>query len=580
MSAQRTSRPSRILAFVRRPWVIGLGTLLLIPLGYGGYKLAKPIAKRWREDKFMGYAQESYTQKKYADAARMLQNIIRSNPTNQAAWELRLKIADAENDETTSAQIISQILRLQPGNLDLRLRLAKFLVGRRAFKDATETLAAIPASQAGRPEVLRLTGEIAMASSDLPLAEKKYSQLLAAVPDDKNARFTLASIALNRNDLITVQEAKDTLRSFLSDPEFHLDSLRLLLTAAIRFNNTNEIREFTSRLSREPSLAFTDRLLVLSGQRLVEKPAYERSLAELKREAESEAEKAGKLAQFFMSNRMFVEAEKFLVSLPEDLANRPEFAFLMSEALFATKDWPTLEQKLRTANWDRVEFLRLAYLAYTLRAQGREKEFEETWGLAVIGANPVPANVRGLLGQAIKWNWRQEVMDLLWKLYERDPSDEETYRQLIDLNMKAGNTAILQRVFARRLEAKPGDIEAKNNLAYLSMLLNTNANQSYRYARDAYESDSKNAYYITSHALALLRQRQKAEALQVFETLTPDQRNNSDRALHYATILAANGKFAEARTALNRAGTIRALPEEKALLDQTRQTINEALGTN
>lgn len=581
MSSPRSSFLSRVLFHLRRPVVVGGGTLLLVGLFVLWWKVGnlypvKGLLKQWREDKFTKIAAEQVGEKKYNEAATTLQRLILSNPNNPDLWKLRLKVAEGQDDKRALAGSLYNIVRITPTDLESRLRLVKLLSGERDLKNAAEVLSGATGDQANRPEVLRLAGELAIANYDLPLAERKFSALLKALPDDKGAKFNLAAIALNRNDLINFNESRDILRGFVRDPEFHLPALRLLLAAAIRSNDAADIRRLTQSLATEQGLTFADRVLLLSGQRLVAPPAYERTLEELKKEAETEAEKAMQLANFFTRNRLFTDAEKFLGSLPPEMASRPELSYALSDVLFYAKDWTTLEEKLRSANWERIEYMRLAFLAYAYRAQGKEKEFEETWNLAVIGADPVPANVRNLLQQAAKWNWRNEVTNLLWKIFQRDPSDTAVYDQLRDAVAAAGNTASLQRVFARRLEANPKDNEAKNNAAYLSLLLGTGVSQAHRQAREVYEAEPTNTYFITVHAVSLLKQRQAAEALKVFEAIAPEQRVAPARALHYAAILIANKRTAAAKDALAKVSLVRALPEEKALYEQTKQAIAEA----
>jgi hypothetical protein len=283
------------------------------------------------------------------------------------------------------------------------------------------------------------------------------------------------------------------------------------------------------------------------------------------------------LADFLLQNKMFNDAEQWLGSLPDEILTRPEIAMRMSEALFNSRDWATLEETMKAAKWDRADFYRLALLSYAMRAQNKEKEFRDTWQLAVIGAEVEPRNYKLLLDQAERWNWNSEKLDLLWRLFQKDPTDDAIYNELVELNRKSGNTVALSRVFQRRIELKPSDDLAKNNLAFLSLLLNTNLAQAFRLARDAYEADRQSPFKATTYAFAFLKQARVDDAIDILNSLSPEDRERPERALYVGAILAAKKRWSEAELSLSRVVPSQLLPEEKQLLEQTREKVASAL---
>jgi tetratricopeptide (TPR) repeat protein len=307
---------------------------------------------------------------------------------------------------------------------------------------------------------------------------------------------------------------------------------------------------------------------------------FSRDLAAVKREAADEASKAQMLADFLLQNRMYDDAEQWLASLPDEILSRPEIAVRMSEALFSSRDWAALEETMKSAKWERADFYRLALLAYAMRAQNKEKEFRDTWQLAVIAAEVEPRNYKLLLDQAGRWNWNSEKLDLLWRLFQKDPTDDELYNELVEVNRASGNTVALSRVFQRRVELNPGDDLAKNNLAFLSLLLNTNLAQAFRLARDAYEREPGSPYKATTYAFAFLRQNRVDDAIEILNQISPENRDRPERALYVGAIMAAKGRWADAEQALSRVVPAQLLPEEKRLLEQTREKVVAALVAN
>ena len=579
-TTRRLSKLTRFFHLLRRPWALGLFVLLLLPIGYAGAKwIAWPIYKQWRETKFLGLAEERIEAGQYDEANILLRQIIRANPQSMPAWQASLRVADATESDN-AAFVLQQLLLLQPNNIEYRLRLARLLLNHRAVREAGEQLNEIPESERMRPDILRIAADIALAGNNNKLAERLLVALVRLAPADTDARIDLAGIRLKGTDLIAIDEASQELRTLLNDPGHRIEALRLLLGSAMRFNRSQEVRDLSQQLKSEFGATFADRLMVLSAEKLLGTKEFSRDLEAAKREAEEEASKAQMLADFLIQNRMFSDAEQWLGSLPDEILSRPEIAVRMSEALFNSRDWAALEETMKAAKWDRAEFYRLALLSYAMRAQGKEKEFRDAWQLAVISAEVEPRNYRLLLDQAQRWGWSSERLDLLWRLFQKDPTDNELYNELIEINRRSGNTVALSRVFQRRLELKPADDLAKNNLAFLSLLLNTNLAQAFRFSRDAYENDRESPFKATTYAFAFFRQGRIDDAIEVINRLSTEDRERPERALYVGAILAAKGRWTDAKTALARVVPSQLLPEERQLLDQTREKISAGIASS
>jgi predicted Zn-dependent protease len=552
----------------------------MLPIGYAGAKwIAWPIYKDWREKRFLELADTRIAEGQFEEANILLRQIIRANPRSLPAWRSSLRVADALGGEN-SPFVLQQLLVLEPGNTDNRLRLATVLFKHRAIREAGEQLNMIPEAERGRPDVLRLAAEVARTANNNKLAERLLVALLKLSPDDIPARIDLAGLRLKGTDLLAIDEASAELRALLDNREHRIAALRLLLGSAMRLSRKDEVRELASQLKSDFNATFADRLMILSAEKMLGTQDFTRDLEAVKREAEEEASKAQMLADFLLQNRMFTDAEQWLGSLPEEILARPEIAMRMSEALFNSRDWETLEEKMKAAKWDRAEFYRLALLSYAMRAQNKEKEFRDTWQLAVIAAEVEPRNYKLLLDQADRWGWKSEKLDLLWRVFQKDPTDDELYNDLIKLNRASGNTVALSRVFQRRIELKPSDDLAKNNLAFLSLLLNTNLAQAFRLARDAYEGEPESPFKATTYAFAFFRQNRFDDAIDILNRIPAEDRARPERALYVGAILAAKERWSEAEQALSHVVPAQLLPEERQLLDQTRTKISAALAAN
>ena len=140
---------------------------------------------------------------------------------------------------------------------------------------------------------------------------------------------------------------------------------------------------------------------------------------------------------------------------------------------------------------------------------------------------------------------------------------------LSDLNKRysaAGKTHELLRVAQAALEAEPGDILKKNNVAYLSMLLEANVDKAFAMAAEVYQQSPENPQFASTYALSLYRQRNFNEALRVLRLLSAEQLEDPSVALCYGILLAERGSEEDAGHYLELARRGSLLPEEKALI--------------
>ena len=120
------------------------------------------------------------------------------------------------------------------------------------------------------------------------------------------------------------------------------------------------------------------------------------------------------------------------------------------------------------------------------------------------------------------------------------------------------------------LNREPDNLDIKNDLASISMLLGAQEFKPYDLARQVYEKAPKNPYYASTYAFSLYLQGKQADALMVMQQLTPNDLEQPSIAPYYGVILKANGKKAEAKVYLDRASKAKLLPEEQALFDQAK----------
>src|SRR6185312_10455546 len=115
--------------------------------------------------------------------------------------------------------------------------------------------------------------------------------------------------------------------------------------------------------------------------------------------------------------------------------------------------------------------------------------FNDAWKLAVIEVGNNPRRLQSLLARTTAWDWPEQRIELLWKKFSLEPGDKATRQQLNSWERAHQNTAALNRLFGRINENDPGDLGAKNDYTYTSLLLGTALDRAHTAARENYEAD-------------------------------------------------------------------------------------------
>lgn len=122
------------------------------------------------------------------------------------------------------------------------------------------------------------------------------------------------------------------------------------------------------------------------------------------------------------------------------------------------------------------------------------------------------------------------------------------------------------RVAQAALDVEPADLLNKNNVSYLSMLLERDVGRAFAMAAEVYRQAPDNPQFAATYAFSLYLQRNTGEALRVLRLLRPQQLEDPSVALCYGILLTEKGSKDEADHFLELAGGGRLLPEEKALI--------------
>ncbi|MFN2475176.1 MAG: tetratricopeptide repeat protein, partial [Chthoniobacterales bacterium] len=214
-----------------------------------------------------------------------------------------------------------------------------------------------------------------------------------------------------------------------------------------------------------------------------------------------------------------------------------------------------------------------ALAARAFRETGNQSEAAAQWSEAVKQVSADTKQALTLAEIVQRWGWRDEALELLWVSIKDPTKGDEALQALYSYYAKNGPSSDLYRVLLHRREFHPDDLDIQNNVAQLSLLLNLNADQGQRLARDLYEKDHSNPAYVSTYGFALYTQGDFKKALSVYRMLTPEQLHQPEIAAYYGIVLAAAGEHEPAAEFLAIGQQAQLLPEERALLEKANRTI-------
>ena len=549
-----------------RRW--GLGALLTVTvLGtgyYGARHYAWPAFKTWRVARINRDARAFLAAGDTSNALLAARKSLQSSPHNAEAWHLAAAAAKArQSPEAVYYQ--DSLCREEPTKENF-LELMRLALQFEVPGYARWALKAVALEARADPEFHRLAAQLEERNGQPVAAKAHLAALTALEPGDQTAQLDLAEIELVADPARTDAALRPRILALSAQPGIQLRALRLLLRENITGQVTAGTADLVRRMELLPGLAVADRLLLIEGQFLLGRPEAAPRLAQLQVEVAAQPLDVARVQEFFIRAGRSAEVAGWTAALPAATRKDEDVQRMAAEALLKLHDAPALEALLRGGNWPRREYLREALLAHAYRDQQRSADFSEAWKLALIGAGSDLRKTTALLARVDEWRWLNERHEVVWKLFALVPANGSVQQVLAVWERHQGNTANLNRLFARVLEVQPDNV-VRNNYAYTSLLLDTNLARAGLLAAGLVAAEPRNPYFATTYALALFKQGHPAEALARLDGLNAAERTEPMRMLLRALCLAALGRAAPASDLMNDVVLTGMLPEEKLLAD-------------
>jgi Flp pilus assembly protein TadD len=547
-------------------WLAG-GLLAAAVLGAGYYGLrhyAWPAVKAWRIARMNREAGAFLASGDLANALLTARKSLQSTTQNAAAWRIAAAAAAARH-QPDAVSYQDSLCREEPTK-ENRLELIRLALRFDVPGYALRVIQAATKDARDDPEFHRLAAEVYTRTGQPLLAKLHLIALTQLEPADRTAQLDLAEIELAADPLRKDPGLRARVLALSAQPDVHIRALTLLLRDNVAGQVTAGTDDLVRRLQLTPDLDVSGRLLVIQGLLLLGRPEALTALGQLQMAVADQPADVARVLEFLTRTGRAEQVLPWVSFLPAATRGDEQVQLQEAEALLSLHDAPGLEALLRGGHWPNRDYLREALLAHAYRDQGRSADFAEAWNLALIGAGPDLRKCTALLARADEWRWVTERHDVIWKIFALIPANESVQQLLVVWERHQGNTANLNRLFVRVVEVQPTD-DARNNLAYTSLLLDSNLARAGLIAADLAAANPQNPYYATTHALALYKQGHVAEALARLDALSASERAEPVRRLFRAMCLAALGQAAPASDLMNDVVLTDMLPEEKHLAD-------------
>jgi len=260
---------------------------------------------------------------------------------------------------------------------------------------------------------------------------------------------------------------------------------------------------------------------------------------------------------------------KTLEVLPQELASQRQDLFLQYlNALGGLQRWNEIKDDLMSERFTIEPVLQHMYLAVAQTHLGSATGATNEWQRAMEVAK-TPEKL-WVLAKYAEQNSANDIADAAYaSSIKIEPNNREAYTGRLRLALAAGKTADAQTIAAEITQLWPDDAAARNQNAYLRLLLGASGEQAEAAEREAdvlVKKEPRNWSARATLGLAYLRLGRKQEAFDAFRGIRVTGAEPPGALAVRTAILAANGIEEGARNDALLLAAKTLLPEERALI--------------
>ena len=548
--------------------ILFVAFVLLVAGAAALWVFGRPAYRRYKENRSVAQARVFMAHADYRDASLSARKALLINSNNLDACRLMADLAD----QTHSPQVLEwrrRITDLAP-TLQNRLLLAStgLRVQGKPYSIAAQILEELAGSAQDSADYHVVEADLALRLGNPSEAAAQFEAAARLEPTNQTHQMNLAVLRLQSTNQDVASGARTTLERLSGSPEVGTAALRWLVEDRLRRNDLAGADRFSRQLLADPHADLPDQLDRLNILQQTKSPEFNAYLGSVQRDALTNAAAAYTVASWMLGHDMAEGARQWLTNCPAKLRAEQPVPLALVDCYFAGKDWTGLDSFLANEKWRDLEFLRFAFLSRASEEEQQNPAADARWRSALREADTQLGALTSLLNLARSWKRTRAEEELLLQIGQYFQRERWAWRDLERMDIAAGDTRGLNKLYAMRAEYDSTNFMAQNNLAATSLLLNFNLPHAHELARELYQSRPEDAIIASTYAYSLHLQGRTQAGLTALGKLKPESLELPTVALYYGLLLSAADEPAMAAKYLGLAKKGQLLPEEKTLLDE------------
>jgi tetratricopeptide (TPR) repeat protein len=405
-------------------------------------------------------------------------------------------------------------------------------------------------------------------------------EVLLREPNDEQMQFVLGRMLLSSTSSEEALVGRVLLNQLVVNHSLiAIEAIRLL--AASDGLNAGDAEICKLELSKSPWRNAADEFVIADLEILITPYKKNKIIAEVAARPRKSLEEKLLLGRWLSRRK---EYGTILRELPIGTASlNRDLLLLHLDALAGLGEWRELEKVLAKKDINLEPILTALYQARVAKELKQSRIAQLRWEQVQDLAERNPAWLSYVGDYAARTGEIERAM-AAYRISSRQAGGEarRAFEKMLALLEQQGDTKALRNLVKEICSAYPEDLAARNDLAYLNLLLIEDVSTSAESAVELVKEQPLFLSYRTTLALGYLRMQKNAEALALYKSGKIDwgKAQSSWRAI-YATVLARNGERSKAEEIAKTINLGSLKKEEQLLLaDRERKQVNEqALNT-
>jgi len=376
-------------------------------------------------------------------------------------------------------------------------------------------------------------------------------------------------LLISQNQVEAQNTGIEVLHRLSAQPEFLLPAAENLIRYAIDQQNEGLARKYTSLLTSKDDLPLQKFLLTIEVELFFKKSLPDSFYSEIGRRLDLEPHQLSRSIIWLIERGQEQMADQLLSRYRKQPGKNYTIDRLFVLRCADQGQWKWLLESLVEPEWEHLGPLRYALMmqARMLTSETQAGSSKNTIARALqLELRQHPYSIFEIDELAKKWNWQAERIDLWHGLQQHLELPVASLQLKFDQALQARDTIRLYGISKILLQHFPEHSALRNNFIVYGLLLDQDLELLLQTSEENLSAHPEVAACATTYALALIKNNQPSNALELFARFAPTELKTPPLATYYAITLIANGKIEQAQQYVATIDPSQLLPEEQQLL--------------